>query len=65
MTNEETRPIEEDVKRGGHPKNGRAQLARETVVRRPGYGRYSVCGCKVAKTETICGECMCEEDGID
>lgn len=29
----------------------------------PGRCRY--CGCKVYRTETICGECACEEEGCE
>lgn len=46
------------------PDHRQRQLTRAAPVKTPRGGRCSVCGCRVYKTETICGECICEEDGL-
>lgn len=38
---------------------------RFAKVQRPTPGVCWVCGYKIAKTETICGECACEDEGCE
>ena len=33
-----------------------------TLISEPWRGRCYICGCKVHRTEILCGECVCEDD---
>lgn len=55
----------EDKKLDLRPQSEEVQIrSREKAVpNKPKGGRCWYCGCKVHRTETICGECACERDG--
>lgn len=44
------------------PDYGSAELSRQSRVEEHKGGICYVCGCKVYRTEIICGECVCEDD---
>lgn len=58
----EARKLEGKLIREGRENSGRSSYARETKVQQCRRGVCHLCGCKVYKTEWICGECLCEED---
>ena len=57
--------LSEEEKRRERSKSAESVYSREQKAGDPRKGRCRFCGCKVYRTETICGECLCEEDGID
>jgi hypothetical protein len=65
ISKEEARRLEQEMIRDGRPSIGRAELARETKVDLPTRGICRFCGCKVAKSETICGECAADDHRVE
>lgn len=50
------------AKEAKRPDYGRSVISREDRANQPRRGVCYICGCKVHRTETICGECACEDD---
>lgn len=53
---------DEELAAAARPDYGSAELSRQSRVEEHKGGICYVCGCKVYRTEIICGECVCEDD---